>query len=371
LAVKIVRQANSIALLGVPTSAASLAAGHERAPAAWRAAGLVDRLREAGFAVSDHGDCVERVYAPDEEHPRARNVAPVLKVLEELRPKVEVAVKSAALPVVLGGDNTVVLGTIAGCRRYYRNVGLIYVDRDAGLNVPASTPSGCVDGMVISHVIGRGAPELVRFWGEPPLVREPDVALFGIERVDPPEEQFLTNSPLRRYTADEISRRGASVVAEEALERVHGLRHEFVLHIDLDVIASEDFSATNLSAPGGMRWEQFEQALALFVRQPTLAALEISAYNPALDPDGAGANRVIDLLVKMLALRLPAAAETSSPAAEQAAAAAVSADSPAASAAEPSVGPAPVEAPADGASDPASPEAAPVGDPPKSDTAAG
>jgi arginase len=182
LAVKINRQMNSIALLGVPTSAASLASGHERGPAAWRAAGLPDRLREAGFTVTDYGDCVERTFAPDDEHPRARNAAQVLAMLEELRPKVEVAVKSAALPLVLGGDDSIVLATIAGCRRYYRNVGLIYFDRDAGLNEPATTPSGCVDGMVISHVIGRGAPELVRFWNEPPLVREPQIALVGIHR---------------------------------------------------------------------------------------------------------------------------------------------------------------------------------------------
>ena len=79
------------------------------------------------------------------------------------------------------------------------------MDRDADLNVPATTPSGCIDGMVISQVIGRGAPELVRFWGEPPLVREPDVALFGFERLDLPEEQFLATSPLRRHPALEVS----------------------------------------------------------------------------------------------------------------------------------------------------------------------
>ena len=129
-------------------------------------------------------------------------------MLEELRPKVEVAVKSGALPLVLGGDDSIVLATIAGCRRYYRNVGLIYFDRDAGLNEPATTPSGCVDGMVISHVIGRGAPELVRFWGEPPLVREPEIALLGIDRLDEPEQQYLSHSLLRRYPANEISRRG-------------------------------------------------------------------------------------------------------------------------------------------------------------------
>ena len=87
------------------------------------------------------------------------------------------AIKSGGLPVVLGGDTSIVLATIAGARRYYRNVSLIFLDRDADLKEPATTPSGSVEGMVISHVLGRGAPELVRFWGEPPLVRAPDVAL--------------------------------------------------------------------------------------------------------------------------------------------------------------------------------------------------
>jgi arginase len=309
LAVKINRQMNSVALLGVPTSAATLISGHERGPAAWRAAGLADRLSQAGFTVTDQGDCAERIFAPDEEHPRTRNVGQVLAMLEELRPKVEVAVKSGALPMILGGDDSIVLATIAGCRRYYRHVGLIYFDRDAGLNEPATTPSGCVDGMVISHVIGRGAPELVRFWGAPPLVREPEVALMGLDRLDEPEQQFLSGSLLRRYSAAEIARKGASAAAQEALERVHGLQNEFVLHIDLDVMAAEDFPATNLSASGGLRWQDMEQALAVLAPQPKLAALVISAYNPALDPEGAAARRFIDLLVKALAVRMAPPAE--------------------------------------------------------------
>ena len=75
---------------------------------------------------------------------------------------------------------------------------------------------------MISHVIGRGAPELVRFWGEPPLVREPDVAVFGIDRLDQPEQQWLGGTPLQHYLAADIKRRGAAVAAQEALERVHG-----------------------------------------------------------------------------------------------------------------------------------------------------
>jgi len=304
LAVKIARLPKNIALLGAPTSAASLAAGHERGPAALRAAGLVERLTAAGFEVRDYGDCTLRTFKPDEEHPRARNVEQARATIEELRPKIEIAVKSGALPVVLGGDDSIVLATVAGCRRYFRNVSLIDLDRDAGLNVPATTPSGCVDGMVLSHVIGRGAPELVRFWGEPPLVREPEIALFGVERLDEPEQRFLTDSPLRRYFAADVQSKGAAAAAEEALDRVHGRTHEFVLHIDLDVITADDFSATNLSASGGLRFDEIRQALAVFVRQPTLAALEICAYNPALDPDGTAARRVIDLLAEVLQARL-------------------------------------------------------------------
>jgi arginase len=306
LAVKIIRQANKIALLGSPSSAAALRPGHERAPGALRAAGLADRLRSAGFEVADLGDTPTQVFQADDEHPRARNVPGVLKALRDLRPRVEVAVKSGALPLILCGDCISVLATVAGVRRYYRNVSLIYVDRDADLNLPAATPSGSVDGMVISHVVGRGAPELIRFWGEPPLVREPDAALFGLERLNPTEEQYLTTSPLRRHTTLEISTIGAAAAARAALERVHTANHEFVLHLDVDVIASDEFRATDFPGEGGLSWNQVRDALRVFAVQPNLAAMEVAAYNPDLDPDGDAARRLVDMLVEVLTPRIEA-----------------------------------------------------------------
>ena len=304
MAVKITRQTKNIALLGAATSAAALRAGLERAPAALRAAGIADRLKGAGFHVTDQGDTATYTFQPDEEHPRARNVSAVLKMLNDLRPRVEVGVKSGALPVILSGDCISVLAVIAGTRRYYRNVSLIYVDRDADLNAPATTPSGCVDGMVISQVIGRGAPELVRFWGEPPLVREPDVALFGFERLDAPEEQYLVASPLRRHPSLEVSTVGAAAAARLALERVHAARHEFVLHFDVDVINSEEFPWTNFPGAGGLSLNETRDALRVFASQPNLAALVVAGYNPDLDADGQGARKLIDLLADVLSTRL-------------------------------------------------------------------
>jgi arginase len=304
LAVKIIRQPKKIALLGSATSAAALRAGHERAPAALRAAGLADRLKTAGFDVVDHGDTAMQIFQPDEEHPRARNVPAILKSLNDLRPRVEVAVKTGALPLILSGDCISVLAAVAGARRYYRNVSLIYMDRDADLNLPATTPSGCIDGMVISHVIGRGAPELVRFWGEPPLVREPDIALFGFERLDQPEERYLVSSPLRRHPALEVSAVGAAAAARTAVEHVHAAKHEFVLHFDVDVISSPEFRATNFPGEGGLSLSEVRDALRVFAAQPNLAAIVVAGYNPDLDPDGDAARRLIDLLVEVLVARL-------------------------------------------------------------------
>ncbi|MFZ3201018.1 MAG: arginase family protein, partial [Candidatus Acidiferrales bacterium] len=188
MAVKIVRRINQIALLGAPTSAAALSPGQEGAPAALRAAGLVERLRVLGYEVTDLGDDPPQVYKPDEDSPRARNLPGVIAAIEALKPRVEQAVKSAALPLILSGDRSVALATVAGVRRYFRDVGMIYFERAPGLQTPATTPNGRVDGMVVSHLTGRGAAEMVRFWGEPPLVREPALALFGLGNLSPAEE---------------------------------------------------------------------------------------------------------------------------------------------------------------------------------------
>jgi arginase len=304
VAVKIVRQPNKLVLLGSPTSAAAMTAGHEGAPAALRSAGLVDRLRSAGYEVEDFGDDPVQLSKPDEESPRARNISSVLAALNALKPRVELAVKAAALPLIVSGDCSVALATTAAVRRYFRNVALIYMDRDADLNTPATTQSGCLDGMVVSHVTGRGAAELVRFWSEPPLVRDPDVALFGVARLDPPEQELIERSAIRRYPASDVQRMGAAAAARTAVERVHGEKNEFVLHLDVDVIRG--FAATNYSGDDGLTVEDVRAALEVFVTQPHLAAIEVTAYNPTKDPDGIGAKLIIDLLADVLGKRLDA-----------------------------------------------------------------
>jgi arginase len=317
LAVKIVRQPKKIALIGAPSSAAAFQSGSEKAPAALRAAGLVDRLKSAGFEVHDYGDCAPRLFADDDEHRRARNLPAIVAGLNDLKVHAEVAIKSGALVLVLGGDCAQSIGLLTGARRYYKHINLIWFDRDADLNTPATTPSGRIDGMVVAHIIGRGAPELVRFWGETPLVREPDVLLYGITRLDPPEQEVLAKSPLRHVTADQISAAGANKAAADALAHSHADTREFILHLDLDVVAQSELPAVNVPADGGLNLEAVRESLEQFVAHRNLLGLDIAQYNPDKDPDGAAAKKIVDLLVAAFTARAnapePAAPEPPAP----------------------------------------------------------
>ena len=308
MAVKIARQPKKIALIGAPSSAAAFSAGSEKAPAVLRAAGLAEKLQSAGYEVVDYGDCAPRLFADDEEHRRARNLPAIVAGLNDLKTRAELAVKSGGLVLVLGGDCAQVIGLLTGARRYYKHVNLLWFDRDADLNTPASTPSGRIDGMVVAHIIGKGAPELVRFWSDAPLVREPDVTLFGIERLDPPEQEFLAKSPMRHIDAAGIQSRGAGKAAHDALTQVHADAREFVLHLDTDVIASEDFPAVNVPGSGGMSFADVRTAFVEFARHKNLLGLDVAQYNPDKDPDGSAANKLVDLIVEALSARLEALA---------------------------------------------------------------
>ena len=332
LAVKIVRQPKKIALIGAPSSAAAFLAGSEKAPAALRAAGLVERLQSAGYEVIDHGDCAPRLFSDDEEHRRARNLPAIVAGLNDLKVRAELAVKSGALVLVLGGDCAQVIGLLTGARRYYKHVNLVWADRDADLNTPSTTPSGRIDGMVVAHIVGRGAPELVRFWGESPLVREPDVTLFGLERIDPPEQEFLSKSPMRHVYAADVQCQGGAKAASETLARLHADGREFVLHLDADVIAEEDLASVNVPGGGGLRIEDVRGALTEFAKHKNLLGLDVAQYNPDKDPDGSGARKLVDLLVEALTARLESfAAPAVKPAAADPAAAESSEASQAAS----------------------------------------
>ena len=190
-------------MIGVPSSAGAHHAGQERAPDALRTVGLADGLRAAGERVRDAGNLPGAVFTVDHEHPGGRSLPAVARVADEVAGAVADVAGSGELPLVVGGDCTITIGVIAGLRRRHPDVGLVYLDGDADLGVPDSGGSGIFDSMGVSHLLGRGAPELTGLAGPAPLLDGPRLAIVG---ADPRE----TDDAGRRYLA------GAGVSLQEA-----------------------------------------------------------------------------------------------------------------------------------------------------------
>jgi arginase len=261
----------TVALIGVPSSMGAFAPGQEKAPAALREAGLVDLLRDGGVAVDDRGDSAVRRFRPDRERRFAQNLPQVVEVVRETAERVRAAGGRA---LVLGGDCTVGLGTIAA---QPAGVGLVYFDMHADLNVPGVTPVAALDWMGMAHLLRRdGAePELV---GALPEVDPSRVALFGYrpDQLTQHELEELERLGLQRVTSEEVA-----ADPEGAAARVLTLAERLVVHFDVDVI---DYTDAPLSEARdrniGLSLDSALRALTVLMRSERVAALTITELNP-------------------------------------------------------------------------------------------
>lgn len=291
-----------LTLLGVPSSIGARNLGTEKAPSALREAGLHLRLRAAGIDWRDAGDLEASPYRPDDDpaHARRKNLDGVLRVSRELAGRVETILAESRVPLLMGGDCTVVLGALAGAARRHPDMGLAYLDRDAELNTPATTPSGILDGMVIAHLLGRGEPALATFERQAPLLRPGRLALLGVGRLDAQEIPFFEALPALRISSEELRGMSGSRAAEEVLARLAAGEHRFWIHCDLDVLDGDEMPAVDLPAPGGLSFAQLAEILRRLAASPALAGMEITNFNPDRDPDGRTARRVVEMIGTVL-----------------------------------------------------------------------
>lgn len=292
-----------VALIGVPSSAGARRTGQEKAPGAIRARGLVERLRDAGLEVIDFGDLPPVTFRPDPEHPRQQNLHLVVDVARQVADRVERAVGKGAFPLVLGGDCSLGLGVIAGVLRHQKRLGLVYCDADLDLNTPETTPSGVFEGMVMAHILGRGAPELAGIGPRCPLLAEENIVLFGYDTesgwVDPPELEALERSRMSKYPVGRV-REDAAGAANDALGHLQSQSDAFLVHFDIDVM---DFPAVDAPHPNPLDAETTFAALKVFVTAPSSIGLVVTELNAEKDPDGLHAARLIDGLVEVLGAR--------------------------------------------------------------------
>ena len=288
-------------IIGVPTSAGAHHAGQERAPDALRAAGLTDRLADRGLGVTDAGNLPGATFAADREHPAARNLTAVAQVAATVADAVEVALGDGRLPLVLGGDCTITLGAVAGLLRHHPDGGLVYLDGDADVAVPGDG-SGILDAMGISHLLGRGAPELTHLGGSVPLLDPARLAILGPDPRETTDEgrAFLASAGVDLQEAPAFIADPAAA-AKRALAVVTSSSERYLAHFDIDVVDSGDLPLGNYPHYGsGVTLDAALAALRVLCADPACAGLLLTEINPTYDPAGTELARVVDGLALAL-----------------------------------------------------------------------
>jgi arginase len=298
--------ARKVGVIGVPTSAGAFAPGQEQAPAALRQAGLVELLRDGGLDVSDYGDSETWRWRPDRERPHAQNLGWVVEIVRDTAARVGEAILAREVSLVLGGDCTVGIGTVAGHVAASDRVGLIYFDLHADLNIPTSAPPGALDWMGMAHMLGDEGAErdLVEVGSRAPLVGPEQVVLlaWGPEQARPHERETIERLGLATVPVDEV-RADPSGAARRALESLSSRVDRVLVHFDVDVV---DFTDTPLSEnPGrneGIAYAQASAALAVLLASPALAGVTVTELNPDhVEEDAGSIERVARDLAEGLA----------------------------------------------------------------------
>jgi arginase len=272
-----------VSVLGVPTSAGSHNPGQEKAPAAWRAAGLIGELQAAGLDVEDRGDLEATPYRPVEPDGGLRDTDRVAEVIRRVAEEVAAIRAAGRLPLVLGGDCTITLGAVDG----FGGGGLVYFDGDADLTTPERSASAVADTMGMTHMLGGGSPRLARLGSRYPLLRPGQVVLFGFDpaELDTGEWTELVSRHLYAAPAPAV-RADPAGEAQRARGYLDRRSVSYLVHFDVDVLHTGLFPLANYPHFAGLTLDEVSACLNEFARGERFGGLVITEVNPDHDPSG-------------------------------------------------------------------------------------
>jgi len=287
-----------VSVLGVPTSAGSHNPGQEKAPAAWRAAGLIDTLRGAGLDVEDRGDLPAAPYRPGEPADGLRDTDRVVEVARRVAAEVAAIRGAGRLPLVLGGDCTITLGALAG----FGEGGLVYFDGDADLTTPERSGSAVADTMGMTHMLGGGSPRLARLGSRYPLLRPGQVVLFGFDpaELDTGEWTELVSRHLYAAPAPAV-RADPAGEARRARDYLDRRCDSYLVHFDVDVLHTGMFPLANFPHFAGLTLDQVAAGLDEFAGGEKFGGLVITEVNPDHDAGGQVLRALADRVTRALA----------------------------------------------------------------------
>lgn len=294
-----------IHIIGAPVDLGQARRGVDMGPSAIRAAQLEAALEGLGHTVKDEGN----IFSPEAETRRVKDqtlryLDEVVRACESLANRVEKCCKEGAFPLVLGGDHSIAMGTLAGLVRSRGRQGLIWFDAHGDFNTHESTPSGNIHGMPLAAIVGLGHPRLVNLGGPAPKVRPQNVALVGVRNLDPGEKALLRKAGVRVFTMRDIDERRMKRVIHDAIKVASAGTKGVHVSFDTDILDPAVAPGTGTPWPGGVHYREAHLAMELLADSGAVTSAEIVEVNPLLDVNNRTAELAVDLLQSLFGKKI-------------------------------------------------------------------
>jgi arginase len=294
-----------VSIIGVPLGFGSSLAGVDIGPAALRVARLNQRIAQLGYEVRDLGDL--RIVRPDvlvEPVEKPKYLREISLACEDLATEVRNILNAGELPITLGGDHSIAIGSIAGVSSFFRErnepVGLIWFDAHADMNTPETSPSGNIHGMPLASLLGYGAKELTHLAGYAPKLDPKFCAHVGARDLDQGERELIRQLGLRFFTMREIDERGIAACMDEAIAIAARASGGYCVTFDIDVMDPGDAPGSGTLVRGGLTYRESHLAMEKIGEDGRMRSLEVVEINTALDINNRTAELGVELILSAL-----------------------------------------------------------------------
>ena len=288
-----------VSLFGVPTDIGAGSRGASMGPEALRVAGLPQALAGRGLDVVDRGNLAGPINPWQPPQAGYRHFAEVIAWNRAVLEAETAELEAGRMPIMLGGDHCLAIGSIGAVARHCRNEGrklrVLWLDAHADFNTAQITPSGNIHGMPVACVCGFGPRELTEMSGAAPAIAADAVRQIGIRSVDPNEKKLVHDAGLEIFDMRYIDEVGMRRVMEQALDGLDGDTH---LHVsfDVDFLDPSIAPAVGTTVPGGPTYREAQLCMEMIADTGLAASLDIVELNPALDEHNRTAELVVDLI---------------------------------------------------------------------------
>lgn len=294
-----------VSVIGVPMDLGQKRRGVDMGPSAMRYAGLIEELQSLGYEVKDYGDInINRSMTSENQEGTLRNLDEVIKVSEELVREVGEIERENSFPLLLGGDHSISIGSIAGIRKRHKNLGVIWYDAHPDLNTVETSPSGNIHGMPLAVNLGIGHPKLINIGESGPKVKPENLIIIGARSIDDGERELIKEKGIKVYTMHEIDKIGMTKVIEETIEYLASRTDGVHLSFDLDSIDPLDAPGVGTPVRGGISYRESHLALEMFAESEMITSAEFVEVNPILDNRNQTANAAVALITSLLGKKL-------------------------------------------------------------------